>query len=405
MEHIPKIHPVTALPGSSSSSRQTNAFLIYLVLFTDVDSHSYRMGTIKLLFALGALKVVLMQNIHVSQTPKVVTENGSTVTLQCGYTLRNTDMPKYGWYSWSRHMISGQEVSNVSEYFSGRVSKVSPVDFISKRVADIHLHRVVVSDTGVYFCEIYLHTINIMITGQGHGTFLLVTAPKSPSPKHSNAMLNAQRVQSTTLPSIMEYNITAPNSPSPKHSNAMLNAQRVQSTTLPSIMEYNITEALLQSIQVSQIPKVVTENGSTVTLQCGYTLTSTDIPKYGWYSWSRHMASGSEVSNVSESFSGRVSKVSPDDFIIKRVADIHLHGVDVSDTGLYFCEIYLQTSIMMTGQGHGTFLLVTDHPKDFSITKLSKIKITVGALVLVTILSTILYFERRKALSKKLVVI
>ncbi|CAH2312353.1 natural cytotoxicity triggering receptor 3-like [Pelobates cultripes] len=346
-----------------------------------------------------------MQNIHVSQTPKVVTENGSTVTLQCGYTLRNTDMPKYGWYSWSRHMISGQEVSNVSEYFSGRVSKVSPVDFISKRVADIHLHRVVVSDTGVYFCEIYLHTINIMITGQGHGTFLLVTAPKSPSPKHSNAMLNAQRVQSTTLPSIMEYNITAPNSPSPKHSNAMLNAQRVQSTTLPSIMEYNITEALLQSIQVSQIPKVVTENGSTVTLQCGYTLTSTDIPKYGWYSWSRHMASGSEVSNVSESFSGRVSKVSPDDFIIKRVADIHLHGVDVSDTGLYFCEIYLQTSIMMTGQGHGTFLLVTDHPKDFSITKLSKIKITVGALVLVTILSTILYFERRKALSKKLVVI
>ncbi|CAH2312352.1 natural cytotoxicity triggering receptor 3-like [Pelobates cultripes] len=372
MEHIPKIHPVTALPGSSSSSRQTNAFLIYLVLFTDVDSHSYRMGTIKLLFALGALKVVLMQNIHVSQTPKVVTENGSTVTLQCGYTLRNTDMPKYGWYSWSRHMISGQEVSNVSEYFSGRVSKVSPVDFISKRVADIHLHRVVVSDTGVYFCEIYLHTINIMITGQGHGTFLLVTAPKSPSPKHSNAMLNAQRVQSTTL---------------------------------PSIMEYNITEALLQSIQVSQIPKVVTENGSTVTLQCGYTLTSTDIPKYGWYSWSRHMASGSEVSNVSESFSGRVSKVSPDDFIIKRVADIHLHGVDVSDTGLYFCEIYLQTSIMMTGQGHGTFLLVTDHPKDFSITKLSKIKITVGALVLVTILSTILYFERRKALSKKLVVI
>ncbi|XP_063283510.1 uncharacterized protein LOC134568777 isoform X1 [Pelobates fuscus] len=379
-----------------------------------------------------------MQNIHVSQTPKVVTENGRTVTLQCGYTLRNTDMPKYGWYRWSRHMISGQEVSNVSESFSGRVSKVSPDDFIIKRIADIHLHSVDVSDTGVYFCEIYLHTINIKMTGHGHGTFLLVTAPNSPSPKHSNAMLNAQRVQSTTspsimeynitapnspspkhsnamlnaqrgqsttLPSIMEYNITAPNSPSPKHSNAMLNAQRGQSTTLPSIMEYNITEALLQSIQVSQIPKVVTENGSTVTLQCGYTLTSTDFPKYGWYSWSRHIASGSEVSNVSESFSGRVSKVSPHDFMIKRVADIHLHGVDVSDTGVYFCEIYLQTSIMMTGQGHGTFLLVTGDSKNFSITKLSKIKITVGALVLVAILSTILYFERCKKLSKKLVVI
>uniref|UniRef100_A0A6I8PSU3 Natural cytotoxicity triggering receptor 3 n=1 Tax=Xenopus tropicalis TaxID=8364 RepID=A0A6I8PSU3_XENTR len=102
----------------------------------------------------------LLQNIQVSQIPAVSATEGSTVTLQCHYTLSSTENGSLGWYRWYRHVLGGPEVSNNSGHFTGRVSSACQSDcqneFINNRSASIQLHRVQIPDTGMYICEVTL---------------------------------------------------------------------------------------------------------------------------------------------------------------------------------------------------------------------------------------------------------
>eukprot|EP00079_Xenopus_tropicalis_P020212 XP_012810880.2 PREDICTED: uncharacterized protein LOC105946141 [Xenopus tropicalis] len=257
------------------------------------------MRGLALLLLLGALRGCLLQNIRVSQIPAVSATEGSTVTLQCHYTLSSTENGTLGWYRWYRHVLGGPEVSNNSGNFTGRVSRACQSDcqseFIYNRSASIQLHRVRIPDTGMYICEVTLG-LNKTLQGHGNGTFL------------------------------------------------------------------NVAGCLLQNIQVSQIPAVSATEGSTVTLQCHYTLSSTENGSLGWYRWYRHVLGGPEVSNNSGHFTGRVSSACQSDcqneFINNRSASIQLHRVQIPDTGMYICEVTLGLNKTLQGHGNGTFLNV-----------------------------------------------
>uniref|UniRef100_A0A1B8XYZ6 Natural cytotoxicity triggering receptor 3 n=1 Tax=Xenopus tropicalis TaxID=8364 RepID=A0A1B8XYZ6_XENTR len=112
------------------------------------------MRNLALLLLLGALRGCLLQNIRVSQIPAVSATEGSTVTLQCHYTLSSTENGTLGWYRWYRQ---------------------SPVqnEFINNRSVSIQLHRVQISDTGMYICEVTLG-LNKTLQGHWNGTFLNV---------------------------------------------------------------------------------------------------------------------------------------------------------------------------------------------------------------------------------------
>uniref|UniRef100_A0A6I8PTQ8 Natural cytotoxicity triggering receptor 3 n=1 Tax=Xenopus tropicalis TaxID=8364 RepID=A0A6I8PTQ8_XENTR len=145
-----------------------------------------------LLLLLCALQGCLLQNIRVSQIPAVSATEGSTVTLQCHYTLSSTENGSLGWYRWYRHVLGGPEVSNNSRNYTGRVSSACqsdcPSEFINNRSASIQLHRVQISDTGMYICEVTLE-LSRTLQGHGNGTFLNVTADVTANSSGSNDYL------------------------------------------------------------------------------------------------------------------------------------------------------------------------------------------------------------------------
>uniref|UniRef100_A0A803J2F9 Natural cytotoxicity triggering receptor 3 n=1 Tax=Xenopus tropicalis TaxID=8364 RepID=A0A803J2F9_XENTR len=117
----------------------------------------------------------LSQNIEVSQIPEVNAIEGSTANLECSYNSNNLNLPNvtFGWYTWYTHMLGGPEVANDSDHFTGRVSSACQSEFINNRSASIQLHRVQISDTGMYICEVALG-LNKTLQGHGNGTFLYV---------------------------------------------------------------------------------------------------------------------------------------------------------------------------------------------------------------------------------------
>ncbi|KAM4652014.1 natural cytotoxicity triggering receptor 3-like [Discoglossus pictus] len=131
------------------------------------------MGGVRLLVLLGALQGSLSQIMYISQIPFVIARPGSTATLQCSYTINTGETSTIGWSKWYKHKLDGPEVTGASQDFKGRVTKVNRNDFFNKRSANIVLHRVVPSDTGIYFCQVVLQ-LNEQITGYGNGTFLMV---------------------------------------------------------------------------------------------------------------------------------------------------------------------------------------------------------------------------------------
>ncbi|XP_075061678.1 natural cytotoxicity triggering receptor 3-like [Mixophyes fleayi] len=133
------------------------------------------MGGGQILLVLGTLQGFQSQTIHVSQIPVIVTPEGSSVTLPCNYSISGAEDITIGMYKWYRHMVrTGPEVSDSNKDFTGRISRVDLDEFINDRSASITLHRVHVSDTGVYYCEVtFQHGGEI--SGHGTGTLLNVT--------------------------------------------------------------------------------------------------------------------------------------------------------------------------------------------------------------------------------------
>ncbi|OCT85602.1 hypothetical protein XELAEV_18023772mg [Xenopus laevis] len=126
-----------------------------------------------LLFLQGALQGCLSQSIHVFQIPEVNATKGSTVTLQCNYTLISTEETSIGWYRWYKHVLGGPEVSNDNVHFKDRVSRVTNTDFLSNGLANIQLHDVQLEESGMYLCEVEF-MLNQSTKGYGNWTFLHV---------------------------------------------------------------------------------------------------------------------------------------------------------------------------------------------------------------------------------------
>ncbi|XP_075040259.1 uncharacterized protein LOC142100225 isoform X2 [Mixophyes fleayi] len=251
-------------------------------------------SVVGLLLILGGLQGIHFQTIHVSQIPVIVTPEGSSVTLPCNYSISGAENTTSGTYKWYRHMVrTGPEVSDSNKYFTGRISRAKADDFYNRRSAGITLHRVHVSDTGMYYCDVtFQHGGEI--SGHGPGTLLNVTGYHS------------------------------------------------------------------QTIHVSQIPVIVTPEGSSVTLPCTYSISGAEDVRSGSYKWYRHMVrTGPEVSDSNKDFTGRISRMDLDEFITSRSAGITLHRVNVSDTGMYYCDVTIQQDGEISGHGPGTFLNVT----------------------------------------------
>ncbi|XP_053545388.1 natural cytotoxicity triggering receptor 3 [Bombina bombina] len=174
------------------------------------------MNALFLLFIVGVLQGSHSQTVYVSQISAVTTTEGSSVTLQCNYTLSEGEMAIKGWLKWYRHFLNGPEVSDKNPDFKGRVERTSQSDFFNKRSANIVLHRVEPTDTGMYICNV---AFSLEKSAYGNGTFLNVTGSHS------------------------------------------------------------------QTVYVSQISAVTTTEGSSVTLQCNYTLSEGEMASTGWFKW------------------------------------------------------------------------------------------------------------------------
>ncbi|XP_063284176.1 natural cytotoxicity triggering receptor 3-like [Pelobates fuscus] len=135
------------------------------------------------------------------------------------------------------------------------------------------------------------------------------------------------------------------------------------------------------SIQVYQIPRVDAVSGSSVTLQCQYTLRYISEADHGWFTWYRHIVNGEDcVSNTEGLFKGRVSKSNLNDFINKSSANIILHNVDITDTGLFICQVTFQLDETISGHGNGTFLNVTVRNKATTLRNLMLLRIYINYL-------------------------
>ncbi|PIO38227.1 hypothetical protein AB205_0064730, partial [Aquarana catesbeiana] len=114
-----------------------------------------------------------------------------------------------------------------------------------------------------------------------------------------------------------------------------------------------------QTIHVWQTPIIWATEGSSVTLPCDYRIIGENASN-GSYKWYRHIVRyGVEISENNKYFSGRLSRVDQDQFIHGQSAAITLHGVELSDSGMYYCEVTFQISQEISKDGNGTFLNVT----------------------------------------------
>ncbi|OCT85604.1 hypothetical protein XELAEV_18023774mg [Xenopus laevis] len=114
-----------------------------------------------------------------------------------------------------------------------------------------------------------------------------------------------------------------------------------------------------QRIHVYQIPEVTVSEDTTVTLQCNYTLSNMENATLGWATWYKHTLRGPKVSNIDGEFIGRVSQAAQNDFTERRSAGIQLHRAQLSDSGIYICQVSFSLKNDVSGHGNGTFLIVT----------------------------------------------
>uniref|UniRef100_A0A8C5PZ40 Natural cytotoxicity triggering receptor 3 n=1 Tax=Leptobrachium leishanense TaxID=445787 RepID=A0A8C5PZ40_9ANUR len=114
--------------------------------------------------------ISLLRSIKVSQSRIVNASEGDSVTLECSYNINSSNSATIGWYKWYRHLVNGEQISNTTGNFKGRVSITNSSEFLEKSSASIVLHNVLISDTGIYICEVNISELS----GHGNGTFLYV---------------------------------------------------------------------------------------------------------------------------------------------------------------------------------------------------------------------------------------
>ena len=110
---------------------------------------------------------------------------------------------------------------------------------------------------------------------------------------------------------------------------------------------------------MNQTPVIWATEGSSVTLPCDYRIIGGNAST-GSYKWYKYITKfRSEVSENHKNFSGRLSRVNQGQFIHGRSAAIALQRVELSDSGMYYCEVIFQIGQQISGDGNGTFLNVT----------------------------------------------
>ncbi|XP_073447441.1 natural cytotoxicity triggering receptor 3-like isoform X1 [Aquarana catesbeiana] len=150
---------------------------------------------------------------------------------------------------------------------------------------------------------------------------------------------------------------------------------------------------LSQTIHVRQTPVIWATEGSSVTLPCDYRIIgeSASIGEndtVGSYKWYKHMVgSKAEVSDSNINYSGRLFMVHSTTFIREQLAAMTLQPVELSDSGMYYCEVTLEMGQEIPGYGNGTFLNVTasvSRPPSYTVQNI--IRITLSVLVFLAIL-------------------
>ncbi|KAJ1134463.1 hypothetical protein NDU88_000915 [Pleurodeles waltl] len=116
-------------------------------------------------------------------------------------------------------------------------------------------------------------------------------------------------------------------------------------------------------ITVSQPRTTNVTAGDTATLQCSFNSSeTTTIGGYKWFFINPSSTSVTEVTNMSEKFSGRVFIPKHTIFTSQRKANIDIHNMQHNDVGRYVCEVEL-FMINLKGRGNGTQLLVLEAPR------------------------------------------
>nr|QTT61898.1 natural cytotoxicity triggering receptor 3 [Ginglymostoma cirratum] len=122
----------------------------------------------------AVLSAAAVENITVIQSPNSLTKTpGQAARLGCTYEGPSG----IGSYTWHRGNKRGNEVSNNTAEFRGRVFSASQGDFRDRRDASIRIIDLKPEDTGFYICEVVFLG---MREAYGTGTTLIVTRGKLP---------------------------------------------------------------------------------------------------------------------------------------------------------------------------------------------------------------------------------
>ncbi|XP_041068276.1 uncharacterized protein LOC121291272 [Carcharodon carcharias] len=138
-------------------------------------------------------------------------------------------------------------------------------------------------------------------------------------------------------------------------------------------------------VVIQKVLAIVAEEGQTVLLSCDYTANiSKPIGSYSWYKGARN---GTEVSNRTAVYRGRVYRASMD-FASTGDASIFIKDVGVNDSGVYYCEVVmLQLGVEY---GAGTQLTVRSSvlvELNAAITANAKLHIVRGVIIIILIIA------------------
>ncbi|XP_078422539.1 uncharacterized protein LOC144695539 [Cetorhinus maximus] len=148
---------------------------------------------------------------------------------------------------------------------------------------------------------------------------------------------------------------------------------------------------------IQKVPAIVAEEGQTVLLPCDYTANiSKAVGSCSWYKGARN---GTEVSNRTAAYRGRVYRASVD-FASTGDASIFIKDVGVNDSGVYYCEVVmLQRGVESGAETHLTVRSSVLVELNAAITANAKLHIVRGVII-ITMIIAIFFWRIRVTLWK-----